>query len=67
MQTDYLKPAVIAAWIIAVATLGFGFGVISVAGWTALAVLSLVPPAVMLRFWSEPTPSMSETIRDVLR
>jgi hypothetical protein len=67
MQTDYLKLAVIVAWIVAVATLGFGFGIVSLAGWTALAVLSLVPPAVMLRFWSKPTPSMSETIRDVLR
>ena len=44
MQTDYMKAAVIAAWILAVGTLGFGFGVTSFAGWTALAVLSLVPP-----------------------
>ena len=67
MQTDYMKAAVIAAWILAVGTLGFGFGVTSFAGWTALAVLSLVPPAVMLRLWGAPSPSMSETIRDVLR
>ena len=67
MPTHFVKAAVIAAWILAVGTLGFGFGVTSFAGWTVLAVLSLVPPAVMLRLWNAPSPSMSETIRDVLR
>lgn len=67
MQTDYVKTAVIAAWILAVGTLGLGFGITSFAGLTALAVLSLVPPVVMLRLWSAPSPSMSESIRDVLR
>jgi hypothetical protein len=67
MQTDYVKAAVIAAWICAIGTVGLGFGVTSFAGWAALAVLSLVPPAVTLRLSGTPSPSMSETIRDVLR
>jgi hypothetical protein len=67
MPNHFVKAAVIAAWILAVGTLGFGFGITSFAGWTALGVLSLVPPAIMLRLWNAPSPSMSETIRDVLR
>jgi hypothetical protein len=67
MHTDYLKTAVIAAWVLSVATLGMAFDITSVAGWAGLAVISTVPPALMLRLWHAPVPSMSETIRDVLR
>ena len=67
MQTDYMKPALAAAWILAVGGLAYMFGTTSLAGWTVAAALSLVPPAVMVRFWSTPDPSMSESIRDVLR
>jgi hypothetical protein len=67
VQTEYVKAAVIAAWVLAVGTLGLAFGITSIAGWAGLAVMSVVPPAVMLRLWHAPVPSMSETIRDVLR
>jgi hypothetical protein len=67
MQTDYVKAALIAAWILAVAVLGYVSGTTSFAAWAFVAALSLVPPAVMLRLWSAPSPSMSETIREVLR
>ena len=67
MSTDYVKAAVIAAWILSVGTVGFGLGVTTFSGWIALAVLSLAPPVVMLHLWGAPAPSMSETIRDVLR
>lgn len=67
MQTAYLKAALMAAWILAVGSLAYMSGTTSFAGWTVAAVLSLVPLAVMARLWSAPAPSMSETIRDVLR
>jgi hypothetical protein len=67
MQTDYIKAAVITAWVLSVGTVGLVFDVTSIAGWAGLAVMSAVPPAVMLRLWQAPVPSMSETIRDVLR
>ena len=67
MHTQYVKAAVIAAWVLAVITAGLAFGITSIAGWAGLAVMAVVPPAVMLRLWQAPVPSMSETIRDVLR
>lgn len=67
MRTEYLKGAVTAAWVLSIATLAVAVGTTSAAGWTALVMLSVVPPALMLRLWSTPAPSMSETIRDVLR
>ena len=67
MQTEYMKAALMAAWILAAGVLGYVFGTTSFAAWTILAALVLVPPAVMVRLWSVPSPSMSETIREVLR
>ena len=67
MRTEYLKGAVTAAWVLSIATLAAAVGTTSAAGWTALVMLSVVPPALMLRLWSTPARSMSESIRDVLR
>jgi hypothetical protein len=67
MQIDFVKAALMAAWVVVVGALGYMSGTTSFTGWTLLAVVSLVPPALMVRFWSAPSPSMSESIRDVLR
>jgi hypothetical protein len=67
MQPDYLKAAIIAAWVLTVGTVGLAIGITSIAGWAALVTIATVPPAVLLRLWHAPVPSMSETIRDVLR
>ena len=67
MRTNFVKAALIAVWVVAVGALGYMSGTTSFAGWTLLAVVSLVPPALMVRLWSAPSPSMSETIREVLR
>ncbi len=67
MQTDLVKAALMMAWVAAVGALGYVSGTTSLAGWSLLAVVSLGPPALMARLWSAPSPSMSETIRDVLR
>jgi hypothetical protein len=67
MQTNYVKPALMAAWVVALGTLGYVSGTTSFAGWVVVASLSLVPPAVMVRLWSPPCPTMCESIRDVLR
>ena len=55
------------AWVLAFGALGYTSGTTSFAGWTLLAVVSLVPPALMVRLWSVPSPSMAESIREVLR
>lgn len=67
MQTDFVKAALMAAWVVAIGALGYMSGITSVAGWTLLAVVSLAPPALMVRLWGGPSPSMSETIREALR
>ena len=67
MPTDFVKAALMAAWFVAVGALGYLTGTTSFAGWTLLAVVSLVPPVLMVRLWSPPAPSMSEAIREVIR
>lgn len=67
MQTDRLKMMFMAAWILAVGVLGYLAGMTSFAAWTVLAAVALTPPLVMMRLWRRPAPSMSESIRDVLR
>ena len=67
MQIDLVKAALMAAWVVGLGALGYMSGTTSFSGWTLLAAVSLVPPALMVRLWSAPSPSMSETIREVLR
>ena len=67
MHTDHVKAALIGAWILAVGVLGYILGTTSLAGWTVLAVVSVIPPVVMMRLWRAPSQSMSESIREVIR
>jgi hypothetical protein len=67
MPTDLVKAALIVAWVLAVGALGFSWGATSIMGWALLVVVSLVPPVLMLRFWTAPAQSMSESIQKALR
>jgi hypothetical protein len=67
MHTDHLKAALIGAWVLAVGVLGYILGTASLAGWTVLAIVSVIPPVVIMRLWRAPSPSMSESIREVIQ
>jgi hypothetical protein len=67
MRIAYVKAALMASWVLAVGGLGYGFGTTSFAGWTVVAMLVVLPPVLITRLWSGPSPSMSESIREVLR
>jgi hypothetical protein len=67
MQTNLVKAALMGTWILAVGVVGYMSGATSFAAWTLCAVVSLAPPVLMGRLWSAPPPTMSETIRKVLR
>jgi hypothetical protein len=67
MQTNFVKAALMAAWVLAVGAFGYMSGAATLAWWTLLAVVSLVPPVIIMRLWNVPTPTMSETIRKELR
>jgi hypothetical protein len=67
MQTHYVKATLTATWVLAVGGLAYLSGATSFAGWTGVAILSLVPPAIMMRLWNAPARTTSESIREVLR
>jgi hypothetical protein len=67
METEHAKVASIAGWILAVGVLAYISGITSLAGWTILAAVAVIPPAVVMRLWRVPSQSMSESIQDVLR
>lgn len=39
----------------------------SMAGWTVLAVVAVIPPLVMMWRWNEPRQTMSEAIQEARR
>jgi Cu/Ag efflux pump CusA len=67
MQFENKKVTFATVWVVAMVALGFAANVTSLSGWTILAGLAALPPIVMLRFWSEPAQSMSESIREARR
>jgi hypothetical protein len=56
-----------AAWVLMVVLIGFAVGPTSTAGWTLCAGAAMTLPGIFARFWRQPKPSMSESIRDALR
>lgn len=67
MQTDFVKTALMVACVVAGGALGYVSGTTSFAEWTLLAVVSMAPLVLMVRLWSAPSQSMSESIQEVLR
>jgi hypothetical protein len=67
MPLEYTKAIFAISWILAVCAVGFTAGATSVSGWSALAVIAVLPPVVMLLLWNDPPQSMSESIREARR
>jgi hypothetical protein len=67
MQLKHIKAASAAAWITMVGAFGLVAGVTHPASWIALGACAVVPAVAMLRFWTPPAPTMSESIQKALR
>ena len=64
MPVEYRKATLAVLWGLLVSAGGFSLQVASVSGWIVLATLALLPPLVMLRLWSDPPKTMSESINE---
>ena len=67
MQLQSIKTAVAMSWILVIGVGGLVSDVRSLAGWSLLTALALLPPLVMLWQWNAPRPTMSEAIQKALR
>lgn len=56
-----------AASLLAFGATGLAVNVTSVAGWTALVGLALLPTVFMVHLWSDPAQSLSESIQEARR
>ena len=64
MQFASWRVQIVTAWFLAIVLVGYFAGMTSARGWVLLAAVALALPAIILRFWRRPDPSMSEDIRD---
>ena len=54
-------------WILAMIAIGLVANLTSPSIWAVLALVAVIPPVVLWRFWNVPDQSMSESIRKALR
>lgn len=66
MKLEYPK-VTFALWLVAMCALGFAVDASSVAGWTVVVGLGLLPLIITLPLWSDPPQSMSESIQEARR
>jgi hypothetical protein len=67
MQLQSKKALAAVAWILAVTAIGRIMNLTSASSWAAMALVALIPPVVLWRFWNVPDQSMSESIQKSLR
>lgn len=67
MKSASLRAPIGIACFLAVVFVAYVAGITSVVGWMLLAAAAIALLVIVVRFSRRPEPSMSESIRDVLR
>ena len=67
MQLVSIKAIIAMLWVSTVSVVGIAGNLNSVASWTVLAGVAVVPPLVMMWRWNDPRQTMSETIQEARR
>jgi Flp pilus assembly protein TadB len=67
MHRVSIKAVIAMLWVVAVTIAGIVGNVNSLLLWTVLATVALLPPVLIVRRWSEPRQSMSQSIQEALR
>ena len=67
MKLERMKTMIALAWVLGGCGVAVAAHTTSVAGWTALVSLSVLPPLVLLRMWKDPAQTLSESISEARR
>ena len=67
MQLVSIKAIIAMLWVSTASIVGIAANVNSFPSWTALGVVAVIPPLVMMWRWNHPVPTMSQTIQEALR
>ncbi len=67
MERRYVKAVITVAWLLVVGAAGLASSLVSGYAWGVVALLAVMPPYMMIRFWNDPPQTMSESIRAITR
>jgi hypothetical protein len=67
MKFEHMKTAIVGVWLLGLGAIALSINMSAAGGWTLFLGLGLLPALILLKMWHQPTPTMSESIRDVLR
>ena len=67
MRFDYARPSIVAGWILILAAIAVSLNVGSATGWLLLVGVGLLPALILFGLRRQPTPTLSESIRDVVK
>ena len=67
MQLQSKKAIAAGAWILAITAIAMVANLTAPSTLAVVALVALIPPVVLWRFWNVPVQSMSESIRKALR
>ena len=67
MTLNNIKRSIASVWVLGIGAAGLLAGISSAASSLVLLAVAIVPPLAMMRYWNDPTPTMSESIREAQR
>lgn len=67
MKLESIKALIVGGWVLGLGAIALSVNLTSVAGWSVLVGLGLLPPLIMLRMWKQPAQTISESIREAIR
>jgi len=67
MQLERIKWALTGTWVMAAVILGLFVRDLTWQIWAAFIALAVLPPLALLFWWTDPAPTMSESISEVSR
>lgn len=67
MKLESIKALIVGGWVLGLGAIALSVNLTSVAGWSVLVGLGLLPPLIMLRMWKQPEQTTSESIREAIR
>jgi hypothetical protein len=66
MRIEAMRSAIVGGWVLTLGVVAMSANLGSLAGWSLLIAVAVVPPTVLLQLRSRSDPSLSESIQKAL-
>jgi len=67
MEPISIKTVLAIAWVSVICVAGIAGNLHSLSGWAVLVVVAIVPPMILITWWKDPVPTLSESIQKARR